>query len=439
MDTIEKKILARIDARREEIIAFGRDLFDHGELGYKEYRTAGRFVQILDGLGIPHEDGLALTGVKGRLKPQADGPVVALIGEMDALRIPGHPHYNPETQGAHCCGHNAQMAGIVGAAMGLCDPEIMQALEGNVLFFAVPSEEYGEVEFKNSLMAQGKIRYGGGKSELLRIGAFDEVDMAVTHHASNIGTAIGGGTSNAFVSKVITYTGRAAHAAGAPHEGINALHAAMLGLSALAYQRETFRDEDHVRIHPILTQGGDLVNVVPDCAVVETLVRAKTVEALRHADAVVDRAFRSGAMGLGAKVRIDTVPGYLSTLPLERLQALEAAARTAIGGEPTVLDPRGHNNASTDVGDLCHVMPTFCFNTGRVTGTGHGTDYAMGDEYEAYIVTAKIFALTAYHLLRDGAVEAQRVKESYHPVFTLEAYRGFMDSFIRTETVDYGN
>ena len=196
MDTIEKKILARIDARREEIIAFGRDLFDHGELGYKEYRTAGRFAQVLDGLGIPHEDGLALTGVKGRLKPQADGPVVALIGEMDALRIPGHPHYNPETQGAHCCGHNAQMAGIVGAAMGLCDPEIMQALEGNVLFFAVPSEEYGEVEFKNSLMAQGKIRYGGGKSELLRIGAFDEVDMAVTHHASNIGTAIGGGTSN---------------------------------------------------------------------------------------------------------------------------------------------------------------------------------------------------------------------------------------------------
>ena len=75
---------------------------------------------------------------------------------------------------------------------------------------------------------------------------------------------MGSHSNNGFVSKVIRYKGLAAHAAGAPHLGVNALNAASLGLSALAYQRETFRDDDHVRIHPIITKGGNLVNVVPD-------------------------------------------------------------------------------------------------------------------------------------------------------------------------------
>ena len=94
-----------------------------------------------------------------------------------------------------------------------------------------------------------------------------------------------------FVSKVIRYKGVAAHAAGAPYKGINALNAASLGLSALAYQRETFKDEDHVRVHPIITKGGNLVNVVPDEVVIETLVRASNKDAIADAAFKTDRAF----------------------------------------------------------------------------------------------------------------------------------------------------
>ena len=81
---------------------------------------------------------------------------------MDALRIPEHAYVNPETDAAHCCGHHAQLAGVIGAALALTNEDVKKELDGQVVFFAVPAEEYGEIEFKNSLTAQGKIKYGGG-------------------------------------------------------------------------------------------------------------------------------------------------------------------------------------------------------------------------------------------------------------------------------------
>ena len=77
---------------------------------------------------------------------------LALIGELDALRIPTHKYANKDTDSAHCCGHHAQLTGIVGAAIALSVPEIAQKLDGQIEFFAVPAEEYGEVEFKNTLI-----------------------------------------------------------------------------------------------------------------------------------------------------------------------------------------------------------------------------------------------------------------------------------------------
>ena len=117
-------------------------------------------------------------------KEKAGNASLALIGELDALRIPTHAHANPETQAAHCCGHHAQLAGVIGAALALTDAEVAQKLDGQVIFFATPAEEYGEIEFKNQLIADGRIAYGGGKCELIRIGAFDDVDVALAHHIS---------------------------------------------------------------------------------------------------------------------------------------------------------------------------------------------------------------------------------------------------------------
>ena len=162
---------------------------------------------------------------------------------------------------------------------------------------------------------------------------------------------------------MIRCLGKAAHAAGTPEQGVNALSAASLGLQALGLNRETFRDEDCVRVHPIITKGGNLVNVVPDEVVVETLVRAKTIEAFTDAAKKTDRSFHAGATAMGAKVEITTLPGYLPTLAEEALPELKRAAELS-APETNVIEASGHTGGSTDVGDVQHLMPVYTFNTG---------------------------------------------------------------------------
>ncbi len=436
MDNIEKKIVEIIDAHKEEIIAFGNDIYDHAELGYKEFRTCEKFTDFIEKLGIPIRKDLAITGAKGYInEDKKDNITLALIGELDALRIPQHAHYNPESEGAHCCGHFIQLTGVIGAALALADPEVKDKLDGEVILFAVPAEEYGEVEFKNNLKSQGKIKYGGGKCELIRIGEFDEVDLAVAHHTSaERGVSYGGlghESSNGFVSKVITYKGKASHAAGAPHLGVNALNAATLGLEALALNRETFRDEDCVRVHPIMTKGGSLTNVVPDEAVIETLVRAKTIDAVKEASEKTDRAFKAGAVAIGAGIRIETMPGYLPSLKQNTPEELKDILHELVSGDRiTEVVPGSHGAGSTDVGDVQHLLPVLQFQTGGITGGLHQADFELVDEDESYILTAKIFALSAYRLLKDGASLAKKVKSEYKPVFAnKEEYTAYMDSF----------
>lgn len=440
LDPTEQKIVELIEQHRKEITAFAKDIYTHAELGYKEYRTSEKFAEFMKKLGLRTAEHIALTGVKAYINEEKkENITLGLIGELDALRIPEHKYANPETQAAHCCGHHAQMAGVVGAAIALSDPAVREKLDGQVILFAVPAEEYGEIEFKNQLTKEGKIRYGGGKCELIRIGAFDEIDLDIVHHTGDPDISVGTGTGNGFVSKVIRIKGRAAHAAGAPQLGINALNAASLGLSALAYQRETFRDQDHVRVHPIMTKGGNLVNVVPDEAVIETLVRASNKEAILDAAQKTDRAFRAGAMAVGADCEITTMPGYLPTFAHqanpEILAAAEIASQTSEKEYKVVkADTSLHSGGSTDVGDVEHLQPVLTFNTGGKVSGLHSVDFDIVDDELAYIVTAKIFALSAYHMLRGGADAAKKIVKEYKPVFTKEEYIAYMDSFMKTET-----
>mgnify|MGYP000242625970 CR=1 FL=1 len=192
LDETEKRIVDLIEANRDEIIAFARDMYTHAELGYKEFKTAEKFTRLMKKLNLPVKEHLAVTGVKAYLNEEKkDNVSLALIGELDALRIPEHKYANPETQAAHCCGHHAQMAGVIGAAFALTDSKVKETLDGQVVFFAVPAEEYGEIEFKNQLTKEGKIRYGGGKCELIRIGAFDDIDLDIVHHTEDEDICVG--------------------------------------------------------------------------------------------------------------------------------------------------------------------------------------------------------------------------------------------------------
>lgn len=436
MNAIEARIVQLIDENRDKILEFGRDIYHHGELGYKEFRTSKKFTSFMEELGLSLEKNLAITGAKAYLNREKSKNIsLALIGELDALRIPQHAKANPETQAAHCCGHHAQLAGVIGAAIALTEPEIAAELDGQLVFFAVPAEEYGEIEFKNQLTQQGQIQYGGGKCELLRIGAFDDVDLCLAHHSSNEGITFGSGSNNGFVSKVIHLKGKASHAAGSPEKGVNALSAASLGLQALGLNRETFRDEDCVRVHPIITKGGDLVNIIPDHVVIETLVRGKTLEAFADASAKTDRSFKAGANALGAGYRIETMPGYLPGLPQRFPEEILDLAGELLGKDRvSAADPDLHSGGSTDVGDVQHLMPVLTFHTGGVKGGFHQVDFDVTDEEEAYIITAKLFALSAYRLLRDGAVLAKQEVENYKPRFkNKEEYIAFMNRFNQIE------
>jgi len=161
-EQLKQLICEAVDRRREEIVKIGDQIMENPELGFKEYKTAKLVSDTLKAFDIPHETGLAITGVKGVISGQNPGPTVALMGELDSLLVPDHPHADSHTGAAHACGHNAQIAGLMGAMMGLVDTGARDDLCGNIVIFAVPAEEYVEVEYRLGLMREGKLRFLGG-------------------------------------------------------------------------------------------------------------------------------------------------------------------------------------------------------------------------------------------------------------------------------------
>ena len=437
MDRIEQRILQLIESHSKDIIEVGRDVYRNAELGYKEHRTSALIREKLESLGIVCGENLAVTGFKGYLKPKdAGSPVLAVIGEMDGLPISNHICANPETGASHCCGHNAQIAALIGAAIALSDPQVKEALGGNIVFMAVPAEEYVDMEFRMELQKKGVICYGGGKSELIRIGAFDDVDLAVGHHTvcNTNGYLLANGTTNGFVNKTVHFYGKAAHAADRPHEGINALNAAQLMLHAIDLQRETFRDQDAVRIHSILTEAGTATNVITERACVESSVRAKRIDALRDASRKYDRAVRAGAVALGCRAEIITTPGYLPVHPLQDTHWMEQVLEDlsieakAHGHDYSVGYRRQdfHEAGSTDFGELSSLLPVYQFRTGGYKGALHTADICVTNEQLAYVEAAKAFALLSYRLMKDRAQGAKETIEHFTPAITKEQYFAYM-------------
>lgn len=437
MDRIEQRILQLIESHSKDIIEVGRDVYRNAELGYKEHRTSALIREKLESLGIVCGENLAVTGFKGYLKPKdAGSPVLAVIGEMDGLPISNHICANPETGASHCCGHNAQIAALIGAAIALSDPQVKEALGGNIVFMAVPAEEYVDMEFRMELQKKGVICYGGGKSELIRIGAFDDVDLAVGHHTfcNTNGYLLANGTTNGFVNKTVHFYGKAAHAADRPHEGINALNAAQLMLHAIDLQRETFRDQDAVRIHSILTEAGTATNVITERACVESSVRAKRIDALRDASRKYDRAVRAGAVALGCRAEIITTPGYLPVHPLQDTHWMEQVLEDlsieakAHGHDYSVGYRRQdfHEAGSTDFGELSSLLPVYQFRTGGYKGALHNADICVTNEQLAYVEAAKAFALLSYRLMKDRAQGAKETIEHFTPAITKEQYFAYM-------------
>lgn len=438
-ETLKQQVCAAIDRQGERIVALGEAIMDDPELGFKEVRTARRVAEVFAELGLPFEEGLALTGVKALSQGRRPGPTVALMGELDALVVPGHPRAHPQTGAAHACGHNAQIAGVLGAALGLATAGAARHLDGQIAFMAVPAEEYVEIDYRVGLVREGKTRFLGGKAELLERGHFGDVDLALMIHsgcAEQLDGAAGvASSSNGFLGKTARFIGRASHAGMAPEQGINALKAAQLALTAIDAQRETFRDQDCVRVHPILTKGGDLVNIVPAEARLETYVRARTSEAMLDAAAKVDRALKGAALVLGCQVEIQTLPGYLPLRNDPLLAQLFRENAVQLFGSGACRD-LPHSGGSTDAGDLSQVMPVLHPVMKGASGAAHSTQWHIADPEAGYLAPAKALAMMAIDLLWDGAEQARRVVGEHRPSLSVEEYLRQQQAIFNTEFFD---
>lgn len=431
-EELKQKVCDAIDKRAEDIMSFGTSVFNEPELGYKETKTSAKVQEAMDKLGIPYTTGWGITGVKGRLTGKHSKRTVAVMGELDSIVCRRHPSADPVTGAAHCCGHFIQISDMLGVAMALKDAGAMDYLGGDVVFFAVPSEECIEIEYRKKLMDEGKIHFFGGKQEIILQGGFDDIDAAMEMHAYSTddqeGNIILNGGMSGFITKLIEYHGKAAHAAGQPHLGVNALNACMLGIMGVNALRETFQEKDHVRFHPIITSGGDLVNVVPDLVRMESYVRAASADAMKFYNDRINRALRAGADAIGATCEIKDMPGYL---PMEQDKALgkicEANANAIFGKEHVDTNPP-FNAGSTDVGDICNLMPCIHPHVGCVHGALHSAEFELFQKQAAYIKTTKVMAMTVIDLLYNDAQGLEDILKDYKPRMTKEQYLAYMDS-----------
>lgn len=419
---------ASIDDRRHEIIDLGETIYRHPETGFKEFATSALVARKFRELGLNCLELADIPGVKVTIDTGRDGPGVAILGELDAVICPDHPDADKETGAAHACGHNIQVAAMIGAAMGMLAADSIGDLAGKIHFIAVPAEEYIEISYRMELRDKGSIRYLGGKPELLHRGLFDDVDMCLMVHAIAKGKkfAYKPSTDGCLVKK-IRYIGKPAHAGAAPHEGVNALYAANIGLMAINCLRETFQEQEFIRVHPIITKGGDAVNVIPGEVLLETFVRGRTKDDIIKANEKVNRALIGGAIALGAQVEIEDIPGYF---PLVYDPNLIAIAKTAmaelVNGEDII--ELGHGTGSTDLGDLSALMPVMQPYVGGVSGGLHSAEFALIDPDTSYLLGAKLLVNMAIELLWHEAETAKSVMRDYRPIFEpKEEYFAFVD------------
>jgi amidohydrolase len=445
--TLKKKLLESVENRADDIIAVGDWIWKNPEVGFKEYKTAEYTADIFRKLGLDVEENISITGVKVKIKGRKDRPNIAVIGELDALLIPEHPESDPQTGAVHSCGHNGQMANMIGVAMALVDSGVMSNLDGSVTCIAVPSEEPIEIEWRRDLFKEGKLFFLGGKQEFIKDGHFDDVDISLANHMSTNTEwkiAVRGGEEPTpggvgFLGKTISFKGAEAHSGAAPWNGVNALNAANIAMTAIDAQRDTFKDSDAVRVHYFITKGGDAVNIVPSEVRMEMMIRAASVEALKDASMKVDRALKGGAFAMGAEVVIENIPGYLpspvNSSPLlwrcMRDNALELFDENELViGSDYPSPVRVPHGAVSDINDVANLMPKASFGVGGAVGVGHSRSYYVEDKYNAYVNPTKMYVGMIFDLLWNGATLATKIIDEYHPQVKKTSYMKYWKNIL---------
>jgi len=414
MEELKEKVISYLEENSQRFIELGNRLMQMPELGFREHKTSQLVSEFLSRLGLIAENH-ALTGVKSRLRGKNSYASVGILGELDAIFCPDHPLADQRTGAAHACGHHMQVTAMLAAAEALVKSGVASNLDGDIVFLAVPAEEHLEFNFRNHLLASGKVEFSSGKQEMLRLGCFDDVDMLLTTHAltwpnEQQTEAILCLNCNGYEINRFRFIGKGGHAGINPGKCINALNAAILSINGIQFLRDTFPDEENIRVSFILTEAGEVLNVIPEEAVLEVQIRGKTLDAIERVRTKIIRAAQGGALTIGCRLETERIPGYMpyQSHPLLN-DVYRRNAKEILKGKEIKLQKNGYQ--CTDLGDLSQKLPVSQLCLGGFAGNLHSKDFRVSDSYAAYVVPAKIISTTVCELLANGAELAKRIRQ----------------------------
>ena len=391
-DELRARIIAAIDQQRDQILDLAETIRLHPEIGYQEVMASQLLAGAIrdQGYEVEQPAGNLPTAFVAARHGRADGPVVAVLAEYDALPGIGHG-----------CGHNLIAASGLAAAIGM--GAVMDELNGIFEVIGTPAEEGG-----------------GGKIKLADAGVFGDVDASLmVHHAGNNSgapTRYPEGTSLAIAHIDFEYFGKPAHAAADPYNGVNALNAVIKLFTGIDALRQHIQMES--RIHGIITHGGDAPNVVPRYAAAKFYVRAASRSYLDELVDKVKKVAEGAALMTGCEVKITENETCYDMRPSYAIGKAYQENMRAVGME---INPRpAGQKASTDFGNISYLMPSvtgrFAISHEPIPGHSQQVVDASGSDYgrEQLLKISKAMALTALDLLMSPSLLASAKDEHAH-------------------------
>ena len=391
---LKQRVCDVIDRRAGELREAADWIHAHPEIGHQEVQAAQRLCDLLRGAGVEVETGTA--GMSTAFRAELSGtdgrrPCVAILAEYDALPGLGHG-----------CGHNLIGTSAIGAGLALL--EVMPELPGSVLVLGTPAEESAA---PNS----------GGKVHMVNAGVFDDVDAAIMFHPATE-TVMTLDRSLAARGFEFFFHGRAAHAAGAPEDGINALDAVVMLYNGISVLRQQLRSD--ARVHGIILNGGAAANIIPDYAAIRYRTRADDTGYLSEVVERVIACAEGAAKATGCRLEWhEYMPGYENTMPNSVLLDLMVNNLRTLG--LTVNTERKRSGrGSTDFGNVTRRVPGVEARIGiteQVDVPGHSVEFreAAGSERgrRAMLDAAKSLAMTAIDLLAEPD-NLRRAQQAFH-------------------------
>lgn len=322
---LKERAKERIEREKQSLIELSHKIFENPELNYEEYKSSAWLAGALDDGGMKVE--FPAHGLETAFRATAGkrGPHIVICAEYDAL---------PEI--GHACGHNIIGTSAVGAGLALS--ELADDLGTRVTVLGTPAEEGG-----------------GGKVELLKRGAFEDVDVSLMVHPAPMDVVDIPSLAVAVVQ--VTYHGKESHASAFPELGRNALDAINIAYTAIGALRQHIRSTE--RIHGIVTHGGDAPNVVPKMTKARYYIRARDLDDLVELKERVVRCFEAGALATGCELETywegHDYAQVVTNAPLSEIYDRNVRA---LGRDPIPRSVIERYAGSTDMGNVSLAVPS---------------------------------------------------------------------------------